>query len=146
MDTRNVKWILEAVQMGVSGWQWNIGRMGEGSYLQVVIPEAGEFAGCRKWYVSPWATTSEVVQTAFLAVKTAQEHELREQFTYCGKAIFGPHYDVRALRDLEIPHDVRTPMPAPRDCGPGATNAGEEGSTPSAGTKREYKFLEEGGR
>src|SRR5687768_12140871 len=54
----------------------------------------------RKWYVSPYATESEVVQTALKAVLTFLEHEAREQFHYKGKAIFGPHLDVEALLQL----------------------------------------------
>ena len=34
----------------------------------------------RKWYISPWATKSEVVQTALKLVLTALEHEARENF------------------------------------------------------------------
>ena len=42
-------------------------------------------------------TKSEVIQTAFKAVLTAMEHEVREKFHYKGKPIFGPHYHVDAL-------------------------------------------------
>jgi len=35
----------------------------------------------RRWLIEPTTTTSEVVQTAMLAVKKAREHELREKFT-----------------------------------------------------------------
>lgn len=51
----------------------------------------------RKWYLSPFMTKSEFVQTCFKAVLTAEEHEAREIFTYKGQAIFGPHLDVDAL-------------------------------------------------
>lgn len=54
----------------------------------------------RKWLLSPYMTKSEIVQTAFKCVLTAVEHEAREFFTYKGKPIFGPHFDVDALRDL----------------------------------------------
>jgi len=50
-----------------------------------------------KWYLSRHATESEVVLTALKGVLTALEHEAREQFTYRGVALFGPHVDVRAL-------------------------------------------------
>jgi hypothetical protein len=45
-------------------------------------------------------TTSEIVQTAFKAVMTSQEHIAREFFTYRGKQVFGPHFDVEKLADL----------------------------------------------
>jgi hypothetical protein len=54
----------------------------------------------RKWHLSEWSTDSEVVQTAWLAVKTWLEHEARERFTYRGRSVFGPHLSVSALSDL----------------------------------------------
>ena len=38
-----------------------------------------------------------MIQTAFKAVLTAEEHETREAFRYKGQAIFAPHYNVEAL-------------------------------------------------
>lgn len=39
----------------------------------------------RKWRVEPNLPTSEIIQTAFLAIKKAREHELRERFVLiCG--------------------------------------------------------------
>lgn len=54
----------------------------------------------RKWWLSPHMTVSEIVQTALLAVLAAEEHEARENFTYRGRAIFGPHWDVDELVEL----------------------------------------------
>jgi hypothetical protein len=54
----------------------------------------------RKFYISPFMTDSEIVQTAFLAIKTAEEHELRELFTYKGSAVFGPHMDLNELSEV----------------------------------------------
>lgn len=51
----------------------------------------------RKWYLSHEATRSEIVQTALKLVLTAVEHEARERFTYRGRPIFGPHFDVDRL-------------------------------------------------
>lgn len=61
--------------------------------------EAMDWNG-RKWALSKHMTKSEIVTTAFKAVMTAIEHETREQFTYKGKAIFGPHFDVEQLVGL----------------------------------------------
>jgi hypothetical protein len=90
-------------------WQFVAGEMGDGFYLQVRFKDcaAKEWSG-RKWYVSRHSTRSEVVQTAFKAVLTAVEHEAREQFTYWGTAIFGPHFDVEALLDIAEKKDVRS--------------------------------------
>lgn len=51
----------------------------------------------RKWLLSEHMTRNEVVQTCFLAVMTAAEHEVRENFRYKGRAIFGPHWDPNVL-------------------------------------------------
>lgn len=55
---------------------------------------------CRKWRLSPRITKSEIVQTAFKAILTAEEHETRETFRYKGAAIFGPHFNVEELVNL----------------------------------------------
>lgn len=50
----------------------------------------------RKWRLSIHMTNGEVVQTAFKALMTALEHEAREQFTYKGQMVMGPHLDIDA--------------------------------------------------
>lgn len=67
----------------------------------------------RKWLLSEHMTKSEIVQTAFKAVLTALEHEARESFLYCGKPIFGPHFNVDTLwyaLGKEDALEVRKPM------------------------------------
>ena len=86
-------------------------KVGHGLFLQVqfVAPcnDTGEekLHKGRKWYLSPHATKSEVVQTAFLAALTAVEHEAREAFTYKGAQVYGPHGDVDAF--ARLPRDKR---------------------------------------
>ena len=76
------------------------------TYLQARFMADCNFSGdmkpqaTRKWLLSPHMTTSEVVQTAFKCVLTSVEHEAREQFTYRGQNIFGPHFNVEALVEL----------------------------------------------
>lgn len=82
------------------------------TYLQVefsapdpsVTPEIGAPPGHghtrqkgRKWLLSPHMTDGEIAQTALMAVVAAMEHEIREEFTYRGHPIFGPHYDLEVL-------------------------------------------------
>ncbi len=55
----------------------------------------------RKWYLSPHMTRSEIVQTAFLATKTAVEHELREHFTFKGVTVLDPHLDMDNLAQVK---------------------------------------------
>jgi hypothetical protein len=52
-----------------------------------------EYTG-RKWHIDKSATRAEVVRTALKAALTWQEHEARELFTYRGKRIHGPHFDI----------------------------------------------------
>jgi hypothetical protein len=54
----------------------------------------------RKWRLSEHMTSGEIVQTAFLAVITALEHEAREKFAYRGVSVFDPHYDIERLVEL----------------------------------------------
>lgn len=54
----------------------------------------------RKWLLSPHMTKSEIVQTAFKAALTFEEHEAREQFLFAGAAVFAPHFDVDELWHL----------------------------------------------
>ena len=61
-----------------------------------------------KAYLSPHATTSEIVQTAFGLYKSFLEHEARETFTWRGRRVFGPHMDVRALWEVAQRFDART--------------------------------------
>lgn len=54
----------------------------------------------RKWTLSPFMVKSEFVQTAFKCALTSAEHRVREHFTYRGKRVFGPHFDVDALWEI----------------------------------------------
>lgn len=105
-------------QVKYRDWQFHVEERGENIYLQVrfseqclctkqLSPQAG-----RKWILSKWMTKSEVVTTAFKAVMTAEEHEIREKFRYRGRMIFGPHFDIEALWEaaprIEVRPDPRT--------------------------------------
>lgn len=56
------------------------------------VPQRG-----RKWRISRHMTPEEIIQTALLAVLTAEEHEARERFRVDGLAIFNPHISLLAL-------------------------------------------------
>lgn len=60
----------------------------------------------RKWWLSPHMTDGEVVQTAFMAVMAANEHETREKFSYRGVSVFDPHYDIDKLVELRRQPDA----------------------------------------
>lgn len=86
-------------------WEFHKGVMGNGFYIQPCFfakdAKTKESKGQhgRKWYISRYATDSEVVQTAFKAIVTALEHEAREEFRYRGIAVLGPHFDLDEMVD-----------------------------------------------
>jgi hypothetical protein len=51
----------------------------------------------RKWLLSSHMTDGEFVQTAFMAVLAAFEHEARENFKVDGVDVLNPHYDLDVL-------------------------------------------------
>jgi hypothetical protein len=92
-----VRGILE--QVSCEGLRFEIEAVNRGFHLRV--RSAGEMEG-RTWFVEAGADESDIVRTAFKAAVTWHEHETRESFRYRGKAVFGPHIDVRDL--LGIAH------------------------------------------
>lgn len=60
----------------------------------------------RKWMLSYHMTQSEVVQTCFLAVKTAMMHEVHELFKWRNEPVFRPHFDVTALHSLSATEQI----------------------------------------
>jgi hypothetical protein len=67
----------------------------------------------RKWLLSSHMPDGEVVQTCLAAILAAEEHEAREFFTYQGRAIFGPHFNLEklvALCDEANATEVRAPI------------------------------------
>lgn len=86
-------------------WGFRVEPMGDGCYVQATFLADSTWQHGRKWYISPHACKSEIVQTLLMAVLAAEEHEAREQFLYRGAPIFGPHKDVDAL--LDVRHQTR---------------------------------------
>lgn len=64
----------------------------------------------RKWYLSEYMTDDEVVKTAYLAVRTAVEHEVMEGFLLDGQRVFNPHTPYHVLMDVAVVEVVREPM------------------------------------
>lgn len=87
-------------------WRFLVQWEGNNFFLCIEADEVCNVTGepitwrSRKWRLSPHMTDGEVVQTAFLAAKTAMEHEMREKFTYKGVTVFDPHYDIDKLVEL----------------------------------------------
>lgn len=50
----------------------------------------------RKWYVSPYMSESEIVETCWAAVCRSQLHIAGEYFTYKGRRVYSPHFHINA--------------------------------------------------
>lgn len=110
---RNVSFMDRSLRLGV---------MGHGYFLQVQYLEEDintgkvELQKARKWYVSPWATETEIVETAFKACRTSMDHVLKEHFLYKGRRVYSPHFGINAriaMCDNEA-FDSRPPPPKAR--------------------------------
>ncbi len=89
-------------------WQFYLGIIDPSHFfLQVRFFEDKVPHHGRKWLLSQFMTDSEVVQTALLAVLTAEEHEARERFKYNGQAIYGPHQNADDLARYPARLDAR---------------------------------------
>lgn len=90
-------------QIAYRNWTLRCGEDESALWLQWTFSAPNNYTGQteiqhgRKWRVSRHATDGEVVQTAFLAVLVAVEHEAREEFTYQGEMLFNTHIDLDAM-------------------------------------------------
>lgn len=85
-------------------YAFHVERDGRGEmYLQAEYYEADTVTRdpmrqmTRRWFLSPKMTHSEIAQTAFKCIMTSMEHRAREWFTYKGRPVYGPHFNVEAL-------------------------------------------------
>ena len=69
------------VSEGPGGIFLQIGVIGYDNYKAASKQSGPKIVFGRKWRVEPNLPTSEIIQTAFLAIKKALEHEIRELFT-----------------------------------------------------------------
>jgi len=89
-----------------------VDRRGE-MYLQATYKERDIVSGeietqyTRRWFLSPEMVKSEIIATCFKCIITSMEHRTREHFTYNGRRIYGPHFDVDALHSIAHKIDVR---------------------------------------
>ncbi len=90
-------------RISYKSWHFHVGQKGDVVFLQVRAASFCNVSGApihwagRKWILSPNMSANEIVQTAFKAVLTAEEHEARELFLYLERAVFDPHFDLDEL-------------------------------------------------
>lgn len=64
----------------------------------------------RKWYLSAYMTKDEVIKTAYVAYKTAVEHEIMETFKVNGVPLFNPHTSHERLLEVSLDEVKRQEM------------------------------------
>jgi hypothetical protein len=99
LDQQRLKEILQKVD--IPGYQFLCHRVADAFAIQVCKVETNCLTGTpeemtgRLWWISPGASTAEVVRTAFKAALTWEEHELRERFRYEGQQVLNPHFELK---------------------------------------------------
>jgi hypothetical protein len=66
-------------------------------YLEADVehPEQGPvMQSTSKWYISPFMTESEIVETCWACVQRSQLHIAGEHFLYKGRRIYSQHFDI----------------------------------------------------
>jgi hypothetical protein len=115
MVMKTLQEIKETVsQIQFSNWEFIVKEKNDVPYLQIQFMGACNNTGdverqyCRKWQLSYYMVTSEIVRTAYKAVLAAVEHEASENFYYKSARIFDPHVDVEALVEVSKSGRIET--------------------------------------
>jgi hypothetical protein len=90
------------------------------SYMEPDVdhPENGPMEQkTRKWYISPFMSESEIVETCWACVLRSQQHVASEYFQYKGRRVYSQHFDVNTRIHMceEFKFDGRMPRVHP-DC------------------------------
>lgn len=100
-----IKALLSKIEF--QDWTINFRKHKEAPYLQLTFEAPCNVSGgdpevqhCRKWALQYVMTDSEIVRTAYKAVKTAVLHEMDELFLFDGEMIYSPHTNIYALVEL----------------------------------------------
>lgn len=113
---RDVQSILDRIEF--MDRKLRLMRKGDGFLVQVTYYEDDVKTGekdalqrARKWYVSSFSTTAEIVRTVHKAVRASMEHVVDEHFLFDGEQVFSPHYDAEILTRLGYARqDARIPI------------------------------------
>lgn len=94
---------------------------GDGYLLRMTYNEACVITGktelqkTRKWYISGYANESEIVETAYACAVRSAIHVVSEHFTYKGRRVYSPHFDIHRRMSAcdDGAYDARLPAPVP---------------------------------
>lgn len=108
------------VSEDAAGLILQIGIIGYDNYKSADKQPGPKIVFGRKWRIEPNLPSSEIIQTAFLAVKKAREHEIRELFTLKikGKTTtpFNNHHDLPLMaRNSDVFKDKSNNHSNPKD-------------------------------
>ena len=93
----SVRRLLDRVHY--KGWAFHLQTVGNRVFFYVAFTALDTRTGepsvqvGREWLLPEDPSAEDVIRTVFLAIKTAEEHEMRELFLFDGKALFDPHSD-----------------------------------------------------
>ncbi len=86
--------------------KFTVQQKGDGFLLQLSYIEKDIYTDkpsvqkSRKWYLTAFATESEIVDTAYAACVRSMRHVTKEHFLYQNRRVFSPHFDIKARIDL----------------------------------------------
>ncbi len=93
-----------------SGIYIQVGIIGGDNYITADKQKPKKIVYGRKWRVEPQLPTSEIIQTAFLSIKQAREHEVRELFRLkIEKKLttpFNNHQDINLLTNSSLEKSI----------------------------------------
>lgn len=102
----------------------------------------------RKWYLSPYSTETEIVETAFKACRVSMDHVLKEHFLYKGHRVYSPHFKIEARIQMckDKAFDSRIPIQLNKcsDCGTGIFQGPEQVRLLPGGFEDRYRVLRYG--
>ena len=100
-------------QCSYKDWDIKLRFKNDVPYLQIKFMAPCNMTGemqlqsCRKWMLSYFMCNEEVLETAYKAVRTAVDHEMREQFKWKGQPIFRPHINPDVLYEMSLNDSIQ---------------------------------------
>lgn len=111
-----IKAVIDQIEYK-KAWRFNLYVDGNRPILQVIFMGEDALTGkleeqkCRKWLLSYHMCNNELITTAYKAILAAEEHEVREFFTYKNVRVMNPHFSfddiARLVTDLELTEESR---------------------------------------
>lgn len=97
-------------QIRYRSWEIHTNQYDDGSFFLHwrFRDPLGNIWKSRQWNIHKRMSVSDIIRTTFAAALQAEEHELREHFTYQSIPILSPHYDLEQITALIRDGTLRT--------------------------------------